>query len=1035
MKWPAVEQLFAAALGLPPSERARLLTLESDAEVRNEVSRLLALHDDLATAPDADRFLTSLPLDLTAALVDADATDPGSVGRFRVIRRLGHGASGVVYLAHDPELDRAVALKLLPKSIGQSTRWSEEARAASALQHPNVVTIYDTGRTEGGQPFIAMAYEEGETLRHRIARGSIPTVEALAIAKDIAAGLTAAHAKGIVHRDLKPENVLLTARGALLIDFGIATVQGSPGKGGGTPAYMSPEQLRGEGVDHRTDLWALGVVMHEMLAGARPFPGDNREAVTAAILHATAPPVPGRLGVGQAVTRMLQQCLEKDPDRRPASAAAIVEILEGDAPRAHPKRRTVLAGTGIAAALLATAAWQVAWGGRNRPTADAPGGSAPGVAVMPYRTVGAEVAYLGEGMVDLLSYTIEGVPGLRKIDPVAVISRWHRDRDAPASDIPSPDDALAIARDLAAAYLVSGSVVQLGEEVRLIAEVRETTGGRVRGAAQVTGPLDSIATLVDRLTVEMLRQNLLPFDGDRSPFSLRASTTSSLAALKAYLAGEKEFRTANWRGAARHYATAIALDSTFGRAIYRSIKVIDWGDRAGDRDRLLGLLAPLVSRLPERDRLLVLGDMGNRLGVAEEIDWGRQISLLEELVRRFPDDVEGWATLGERQFHDAGVLLQPGETFRPALERAVALNPHYVEPYLHLIDDAFYRLDSATAGRLVAEVRSLEEDNPPCTSRFEYDLVWGTPAARQEAFEALDRIPHPALWTTCITRHAPYPAPRAVRDKLSRIYLGIADTSRRPNDLSVVFLALLFKPRFVRGEVRPLREELARLEGRTANGGWWAERWSLLLHFTIAPDADAALRAARHLGETTIPTVKIWEGLLAVTEHRWADAVRVEEWLATWAARYPNQAVGALATSGERHRAALRAVRRLVAGEETSLQPLEEALRHLDRLSANDLPAMIRYLVGKHLLDDGRLADAERYFRSFGAFDVLGVLAGFHLAQVAERSGRAEEALERYQSYLKWWDGSPEERPAPVREAERAVERLTRGVATTVTPR
>src|SRR5690606_16102185 len=134
----------------------------------------------------------------------------------------------------------------------------------------------------------------------------------------------------------------------------------------------------------------------------------------------------------------------------------------------------------------------------------------------------------------------------------------------------------------------------------------------------------------------------------------------------------------------------------------------------------------------------------------------------------------------------------------------------------------------------------------------------------------------------------------------------------------------------------------------------------------------------------------------------------------------------ALASSGPRHRHALPAFRRLVAGTGADLDELGRTPRHLDPLSANDLPAMIRYLVGKHLLENGRVAEAERYFRSFGAFDLLGVLAGFHLAQVAERSGRPDEALERYRRYLQWWDGAPAAAPPQVREAERAVGRLAR---------
>ncbi len=249
-----------------------------------------------------------------------------TISHYRILEKLGEGGMGVVYRAEDTTLKRAVALKFIStRALVDETaraRFVHEAQAAAALDHPNIGTIHEIGEADG-QLFIVMALVEGQSLGERIAEGPLPLATALDIALQVAEGLEAAHARGIVHRDIKPANILLTSRGqAKIMDFGLAaspelTQLTQPGTTLGTVAYMSPEQARGQSADGRSDLWALGVVLHEMLTGGRPFRGDGEQAVLRAVLNDPPPPVTGlRAGIPIEIDRILEKALAKDPRER-----------------------------------------------------------------------------------------------------------------------------------------------------------------------------------------------------------------------------------------------------------------------------------------------------------------------------------------------------------------------------------------------------------------------------------------------------------------------------------------------------------------------------------------------------------------------------------------------------------------------------------------------------------------------------------------------------------------------------------------------
>ncbi len=548
--WETLKRLFERAHELPAEERAAFLEEigASDSEAQAELTSLLA------SAEEADPFFDSLAgavLSLPPWTEDQTSTktepepDPWigkSVRQYRIERKLGAGGMGVVYRAHDGSLDRRVALKFLPPHLSTdeeaTRRFLIEARAAAALDHPNVCAIYEIGRDEAGRMFIAMAHYEGETLTEKLERGPLPVEEACDYARQIAAGLAAAHAQGIAHRDIKPGNVIVTLEGvAKVLDFGLAKLTDVARTGTGvrlgTVAYMSPEQVRGQAVDHRTDLWSLGVVLHEMLTGHRPFRGDRSEVVIHAILHEEPePPSAARSEVTPELDVVVGRLLAKDPEQRHASAEALAAGLSEAAARGGPKvrLRSWRALAPLAAIPVLAVGWWMFGAGQRASSGGADAEPVrPSIAVLPFVNIGGaeENQALTDGIHSDLITRIAGIGALKVISRTSVME--YRT---------TPKNVRTIGEELGVATVLEGEVQRLGDSLRINAQLIDATTDEHLWASSfdrrlTPGNIFAIQREITQEIVRALEATLSPSEQKK----IETRPTESVEAYELYVRG------------------------------------------------------------------------------------------------------------------------------------------------------------------------------------------------------------------------------------------------------------------------------------------------------------------------------------------------------------------------------------------------------------------------------------------------------------------------------------------------------------------
>ena len=493
-RWKQIDALLSAALQREEGQRASFLAqaCEGDEELQEQIQRLISAHEA------ASSFFSGQSIDASEATSQPAPTatqsevktasegmlsSPGvlkkgsALGRYTMQHKLGGGGMGVVYQATDLKLGRVVAIKLLSKQLANSeaakARFLREARAASALDHPNIGVIYDVGE-QGGELFIVMALYSGETLKQRLEKGARSIPEATKILRQIALGLQAAHAAGIVHRDIKPANVMVTENGTIkILDFGLAKlvldsvpdILTQAGEALGTLLYMSPEQLRGQTVDVRTDLWSLGVLAYELVAAASPFRAESNAETAARILNHEPPSLATVAGAPAWLAELVAQLLQKDPPKRP-SAGEVVHRIDQAAGGASAEGYKLARPLAISLACIVAMALAYFFLARR---ASPPQETDRSIAILPFASlsVGDENTYFAQGFHDELLRQVGRIGDLRVISRASVQQYKQGERNL-----------REIAQALDVSSIVEGSVQRAGNRLRVEARLIDPRSDR-----------------------------------------------------------------------------------------------------------------------------------------------------------------------------------------------------------------------------------------------------------------------------------------------------------------------------------------------------------------------------------------------------------------------------------------------------------------------------------------------------------------------------------------------------------------------------
>lgn len=668
---------------------------------------------EVTTATPSGGVLTHRPVSAGDTLVPGQKFGT----RYTIIKKLGAGGMGAVYQAFDDSLGVAVALKVIrmddvtsPEETRQlEARFKRELLLARQVTHPNVVRIHDLGEL-GESKYLTMAYVDGADLATVMRReGKLPVERALAIFRQITEGLSAAHAAGVIHRDLKPANVMLDAEGrALLTDFGIArsldagTLQTLPGSIIGTLDYMAPEQARGEPADHRSDVYSLGLILYELLAGGRPRTSGTGGLADLLARVADGPPPLGTVAsdIPLALQRIVARCLDRNPQARYASAAELLRDLDQLGPDGHPlptavTRRPRVLHVALAALAVLTLGGFVVWM-IARPPVPAPAVQREPVWILiaDFENRAGDPVFEG-ALEQALAIGMEGAP---------FVANYPR------------AEAVKVARSLSAGGSLDARTAQLvavREEVGVVlaGSVEEDSGGYLlQVRALRPGTDEAFATLQERAAdktgvlraIDSLARSLRTALGDTPAVAASQAesfSAGSLEAVREYTIAQALSTDRKSDEAIRHYKAAIAHDPQFGRAYAGwAVSAFDLG-RRDEAEELWTKALSMMDRMSEREKYRTLG--GYYIGVARNYD--KAIEAYQELVEKYPADLAGHNNLALAYFftRDFPKALEYGK-------RAIDVYPHSLKFRNNYALYAMYAGDFKTAAENARQV--LEKD-------------------------------------------------------------------------------------------------------------------------------------------------------------------------------------------------------------------------------------------------------------------------------------------------------------------------------------
>jgi class 3 adenylate cyclase/tetratricopeptide (TPR) repeat protein len=633
--------------------------------------------------------------------------------------------------------------------------------------------------------------------------------------------------------------------------------------------------------------------------------------------------------------------------------------------------------------------------------------AAPGLAVLPFTVNGPGLDVWREGVIDLVSANIDGAGGLRAIDGRTVLARWSEVVEGSAT--PDLEDALEVGRRTGARYALLGSATALGSDVRLVADVYDLSSGAHLGQSQVQGAPDSVYSLVDRLSIGVLETVLADKPEALPQVDLARVTTTSLPALKAYLEAEALYRRSDFDAAIPLFRQAVEADSTFALAQYRLSLAYGWAETIGSDLSMLALerAARFAERLTEREAILVRASLANERGSLDGLE------ALRKGVRKYPDDVELWFTLGETYYHLGQFALSTDAQHDEAWARAIELDPGLAPLYIHPTEVAFLRADSARANELAARyVRLAPNGQFAPDFRHTLALLWGDETSRASALAAVDTLASEDLVNIMsYTRHPLFLA----------ISAEIATRLRQREDGREWSRPVAWTD-ILKGD---LASALATLDDFRAGGGEIESRL-FVMHELGIPIGTERLTELRSFGPAdTVPGNKaFYVAVLAAEERRWQEFDQASARLRRDAQRMraENDTIGFRYTDG-----LIQGADGYAAWRRGEPEKAETLLRVAQRQAtghgaAGNANFVLRYWLGMLALEDNRPADAQRYFASY-FWDDRSLVAD-RLGQAYDVGGEREKAREAYELFVAAWENADPALQPRVQAARQALLRL-----------